>query len=110
RPEDGGGGGRGGGRAEEGGGADRGDQHLVERAARHRDELAEEAEDDVTCLVEDGVDAVEERDDPARAERQPLGEDPEGHPEQEREPDGAARDRGHQSASVATTGTWSEGF
>src|SRR2546428_387595 len=32
------------------------------------------------------------------------------HPEEEREADGAAGDRGHQSASVATTGAWSEGF
>src|SRR5438309_1614819 len=97
-------------RVEEGDDADRGDQHLVQRAAEHRDEPAEEAKDHVARLVEDQVHAVEERDGPAGGERQALAEDPERNPEEEQEPDGAARDRTHQSASVATTGAWSEGF
>src|SRR5439155_1151830 len=83
---------------------------LVQRAAEHRDEAPEEAEDQVARLVEDEVHTVEERAGPARGERQALAENSECDPEEEQEADGAAGDRGHQSASVATTGAWSEGF
>src|SRR5881398_727043 len=91
-------------RAQEGDDADRRDQHLVQRATEHPNELAEEPEDQVARLVEDEVHAVEERDDPARGERQALAEDPERGPDEQQEPDRAAGGRGHQSASVATTG------
>src|SRR2546428_277367 len=97
-------------RAQEGHDADRGDQDLVQRAAQHRDEAPEEAEDQVARLVEDEVHTVEERAGPARGERQALAENSECDPEEEQEADGAAGDPGHQSASVATTGAWSEGF
>src|SRR2546430_342479 len=97
-------------RAQEGHDADRGAQDLVQRAAEHRDEAPEEAEDQVARLVEDEVHTVEERAGPARGERQALAENSECDPEEEQEADGAAGDPGHQSASVATTGAWSEGF
>src|SRR3989441_1031948 len=97
-------------REQEGHDANRGDQDLVQRAAEHRDEAPEEAEDQVARLVEDEVHTVEERAGPARGERQALAENSECDPEEEQEADGAAGDPGHQSASVATTGAWSEGF
>ena len=72
---------------EENGRADGGDQHLIERAAEHADELTEKSEDHVPGFVEDEVDQVQEVRDRARRHRDAVGED-EGREETERhEPD-----------------------
>src|SRR5205809_488876 len=71
---------------------------------------AEHQTTDRLGAVEQARHAEEERAGPARGGRHALAENPERDPEEEQEPDGAARDRAHQSASVATTGAWSEGF
>ena len=85
-------------RAQEG---DRGDQHehLIQRAAEHRDELTEEPEDHVAGLVEDEVDPVDEPRDAAAPERQPLRHRLPREAQQDQEAEGAGGDGGGVQAS-----------
>src|SRR2546425_1207437 len=72
---------------EEDGRADGGDQHLIERAAEHADELTEKSEDHVPRFVEDEVDQVQEVQDRARRHRDAVGEDEDREETERHEPD-----------------------
>src|SRR5436309_5380693 len=86
--------------SQEGRGGDRRDQDLVQRAAEHCDELAEEPEDHVAGFVENQVDAVDEPEEPAALRSQSLRHHLPGEAEQDEETEPPAGDAG-ESAGVA---------